>query len=472
MASLSASFVPRARLPGPPPPRPDAGPRPAPTLVCLASPDSAPAASRTGEEPSALELALAPLLRPAGGRLLVPGPRGPRDRAEPIARIPFSEAELAILRGGYPAQILRPLFHCRPFDGDDPDGWEQWARTSRRLAEALVTATVEGPAVAWVHELPMLLVPAFARSLAPGLPLGLLLETPFPPFALLRALPRRRTLLEAMLQADVVGLASRADVEAFVDSCRRLLGARQDRSGALEHQGRRTRVLAAAAGVDVERLVAVSESAAVEARVKRLRQARPGRRLVVAIDRLEPERGVRERLLAFERLLERFPAHRGRTTLVQLLAPSRTAAAHAYRQGLEEQAARLESRFGAGCVELVPRAPELEERVAWYRAADLLTVAPLHGGSDGMAKEFVAARIDLGGALVLGETTAAADELLQAYAVNPHAPDEVADALHAALEEDRGESERRISALRQRIRQHDVHAWAAEFLRALRPAGN
>jgi trehalose 6-phosphate synthase len=192
-------------------------------------------------------------------------------------------------------------------------------------------------------------------------------------------------------------------------------------------------------------------------------------RLIVGVDRLDYTKGIEERLLAVERLLEREPALRGRLAFVQLAAPSRTLIER-YRllgEAVEALAARINQRFGDGAyrpVVLLRAHHEPPAVFRYYRAADVCYVSSLHDGMNLVAKEFVAARDDGRGVLVLSQFTGAVRELTEALVVNPYDVEEAAAALASALRMPPREQQDRMRALRALLAEFNVHRWAGRML--------
>jgi trehalose 6-phosphate synthase len=191
--------------------------------------------------------------------------------------------------------------------------------------------------------------------------------------------------------------------------------------------------------------------------------------LGVGVDRLDYTKGIEERLLAVERLLERNEALRGRFVFAQLAAPSRTAIDR-YRQlheTIEQLAARINQRFGHGAYQpvVLMRAHHEPPRVfQFYRAADVCYVSSLHDGMNLVAKEFVAARDDEQGVLVLSHFTGAARELTEALIVNPYDLDEASAAMAAALQMSKDEQRDRMRAMRALVSEFNVYRWAGRML--------
>jgi trehalose 6-phosphate synthase len=195
----------------------------------------------------------------------------------------------------------------------------------------------------------------------------------------------------------------------------------------------------------------------------------PDTMLGVAVDRLDYTKGFEERVLAVERLLERAPHLIGRFCFVQLAAPSRTAIPQYQELNEKVEAAvnRVNTRFAKARVPPVKLLRAHHEPPAvfkTYRAADLCYVSSLHDGMNLVAKEFVAARDDEQGVLVLSSFTGASRELTEALVVNPYDLDEAAEAMRRALEMRRGEQRERMRALRAQVKEYNVYRWAGRML--------
>src|SRR5262249_62327156 len=189
----------------------------------------------------------------------------------------------------------------------------------------------------------------------------------------------------------------------------------------------------------------------------------------VGVDGLDYTKGIEERLLAVERLLERCPEHRGRFAFVQVAAPSRTVIERYRRlnEAVDEMAARINERFGDGSYRpiILLRAHQEPPTVfRYYRAADLCYVSSLHDGMNLVAKEFVAARDDEQGVLVLSHFTGAARELTEALIVNPYDLEEASSALAEALRMSPAEKRDRMRAMRALLAELNIYRWAGRML--------
>ena len=196
------------------------------------------------------------------------------------------------------------------------------------------------------------------------------------------------------------------------------------------------------------------------------------RKILLGVDRLDYTKGIDVRLKAFSELLAEGRVKRDDTVLVQLATPSRERV-ESYiemREDIERQVGHINGEYGEvghPVVHYLHRPVPRDELIAFFVAADVMLVTPLRDGMNLVAKEYVACRSDLGGALVLSEFTGAAAELRQAYLTNPHHLDGVKDAIEAALNQTPEEGRRRMRALRRQVLAHDVDRWARSFLDAL-----
>jgi trehalose 6-phosphate synthase len=195
----------------------------------------------------------------------------------------------------------------------------------------------------------------------------------------------------------------------------------------------------------------------------------PDARLGVGVDRLDYTKGIEERLLAVERALERFPHLQGQFTFAQLGAPSRTLIPEyrALNEQIEAAAQRINQRFARGTwrpIVLLRAHHDSAAVFRYMRAADLCYVSSLHDGMNLVAKEFVAARDDERGVLVLSRFTGAARELTEALLVNPYDLEEASAAILTALEMPSAEQAERMRALRAQVSEFNVYRWAGRML--------
>ena len=374
---------------------------------------------------------------------------------------------------GYCNQTLWPLFHYFPALVSFDEG--PWA-TYELINEVFCDAVLEeaGPDdTVWVHDYHFLLLPAMLRRRRPGLKVGFFLHIPFPSYELFRLVPDRwrRALLEGMLGADLVGFHTHDYAQYFLKSVRRILGY-DHQMGRVMLPDRLSRVETFPMGVEFEAFSARGAEPEVTRKRNELRGTIGGGKAILSIDRLDYSKGIANRLLAYQAFLEANPDWRGRVVLLMIVVPSRTGV-----EDYQRMKSRIDELVGAvngtfGSLEWTPvlyqyKSFPQQELVPLYGASDVMLVTPLRDGMNLVAKEYVAARADGRGVLILSEMTGAASELGEAVLVNPNDIPEMVRALETALEMPEEEQARRMTALRDRLRRYDVVRWADDFLEAL-----
>jgi trehalose 6-phosphate synthase/phosphatase len=371
--------------------------------------------------------------------------------------------------------VLWPLFHYLlnqvPLVVKD---WDAYEGVNGRFAEAAAGQYQPGDLV-WVHDYHLMLVPELLRRRLPDARIGFFLHTPFPASEVFRTLPFRERILTGLLGADLIGFHTAAYMRHFASSLLRILGIAVDMDRVrIDHREPRLGVFPM--GIDTERFATLAADPAVAAAARSIRGADDGA-LLVGIDRLDYTKGIPRRLLAFEALLDTYPELRERVRLVQVAVPSRTnvGAYEEFRSQVDALTGRINGRFATPCwtpVHYMYRSLSEQEVVALYRTADVMLVTPIRDGMNLVAKEFVAARTDEDGVLVLSEFAGAASELAEALRVNPYDIDHAAAVYHTALTLPAEERRMRMRGLRRRVLRYDVHHWVRSFLNALEEASS
>jgi trehalose 6-phosphate synthase/phosphatase len=374
---------------------------------------------------------------------------------------------------GFSNGVLWPLFHYRldhmPLHVQD---WEAYERVNERFADAVVAHHQPGDFV-WVHDYQLMLVPQLLRARLPQARIGFFLHIPFPSSEVFRILPARDRLLEGLLGADLIGFHTAAYMRHFASSLLRILGIGAD-VDRVRRGNREVRLGVFPMGIDADKFAALANAPELAIEVRTLRDP-PDSAVLVGIDRLDYTKGIPRRLLAFEMLLHRHPELCERVRLVQVAVPSRinVSAYQDFRRQVDELVGRVNGAFGTPRwtpVHYVYREVSEGELVALYRAADVMLVTPVRDGMNLVAKEFIAARTDGDGVLVLSEFAGAAAELAEAVLVNPYDVDRTAEAVFRALTLPHGERRARMHALRERVSRYDVHHWVRSLLAGLEEA--
>ncbi|MEO8528938.1 MAG: trehalose-6-phosphate synthase [Pseudolysinimonas sp.] len=436
------------------------------------------------QSPGGLVTALEPVMREAEGAWVgwIGQPDAPLDpfthdriRVIPIA---LSEYEIENYYEGFSNDTIWPLYH----DVIAPptyhrEWWESYVEVNQRFTDAAVAVAAEGATV-WVQDYQLQLVPQMLRLARPDLRIGFFNHIPFPAYGLFSQLPWRTQIIEGLLGADVVGFQRVSDAGNFSRAARRLLGyatksphIEVPASGSLP--ARRVVARPFPISIDAAAFEALARTPEVQARAAQIREELGNPRVVIlGVDRLDYTKGIGHRLKAFGELLEDGRVRVDDVTLVQIASPSRERV-ETYkhlRDEIELTVGRINGDFSTTAHQAVkylhhgfPR----EEMAALYLAADIMLVTALRDGMNLVAKEYVAARFDEDGVLVLSEFAGAADELKTSLRINPHDIDGMKDAIMQALAMSRPERGKRMRAMRKKVRENDVAHWSHDFLHAL-----
>ena len=437
--------------------------------------------------PGGLVTALEPLLRKHRGAWIgwpgvVDGPEEPiTEDGLQLYPVRLSAEDVSEYYEGFSNATLWPLYHdviVKPIY--HREWWNRYVDVNRRFAEATSRAATRGATV-WVQDYQLQLVPKMLRELRPDLTIGFFLHIPFPPVELFMQLPWRAEIIDGLLGADLVGFHLAGGAQTFLYLCRQLAGAETTRAsvgvrsrfGEVWLGDRTIKVGAFPISIDSAELDNKGRNREIRRRARQIRaELGSPRKLLLGVDRLDYTKGIDVRLRAFSELLAEGRIKGDDTVLVQLATPSRERvdSYRILRNEVEQQVGHINGEYGEvghPVVHYLHRPVPRDELIAYFVAADVMLVTPFRDGMNLVAKEYVACRSDLGGALVLSEFTGAAAELRRAYQTNPHDLDGVKDAIEAALNQTPEEGRARMRAMRRQVLAYDVERWARSFLDTL-----
>jgi trehalose 6-phosphate synthase len=401
------------------------------------------------------------------GRLAVP----PQKPSYTLRRIWLNKEEERGYYYGFSNRALWPLCHIaytRPvFDAAD---WEQYARVNARFAEAVLEEIDGAPAIVLVQDYHFALLPRIVKARRPDAIISHFWHIPWPNREAFRICPWQEEILDGLLGSDLLGFHVQLHCNNFLETVDRLIESRVDYEQFSATRGSHvTNVRPFPISIDME---GISQNGLRRSDVQAFRQSlglRDDWALAVGVDRLDYTKGIPERFRAVDRFLERYPVWRRRFVFLQMGAPSRTEI-NEYRElndAIEELVADINAKHGTDDWKPICLARAhhgIEDVFAGYRAANVCVVSSLHDGMNLVAKEFVAARDDLQGVLILSPFTGAAREMPEALLVNPYATDAFADALNTALTMSAEEQRRRMQRLRRQVAEHNIFRWAGLLL--------
>lgn len=405
----------------------------------------------------------------AHDRVVVP----PDKPSYPLRRIWLTPDEQRRYYDGFANEGLWPLCHeahVRPvFRARD---WADYRKVNRRFAAVIEDELPDDAAPVFVQDYHLALVAPVLRARRPRVKTALFWHIPWPSADRLRICPWRKELLAGLLANDLLAFQLGRDRRNFLAAARDELGADVTR-GSVRLGDRVTAVAAAPIGIDFDRIQTIAGDPSTAADSRRLAgELRIETPIVgVGVDRLDYTKGIPERLEALDLLLTRRPDLQGRLTFVQIGVPSRsTIDSYAATEAeIDRKVAEINRRRPAagGPVRYRKSALRIKRLVALFRLADFCIVSSLHDGMNLVAKEFIAARDDCGGVLVLSEMAGAAQELQDALAINPYDVEGFAQAIEYAIDMPADERRRRMRALRRVVAGRNVFSWASDILEEL-----
>ncbi len=446
---------------------------------------------------SGLVTALEPILLACDGTWIAHG-SGDADRATVDAanrlRVPQDQPEYTLRRVwltqededgyyyGFSNEGLWPLCHIahtRPlFRAAD---WASYQTVNHKFALATLEELegTESPIVL-VQDYHFALLPGLIKAERPDAQIAVFWHIPWPNPEAFGICPWQAELLDGLLSADLVGFHTQAHCNNFLETVDRALESQIDwENFTVRRHKHLTRVRPFPISVDVPD-VPVPEPDALTQPARRVALLSElgvsSSYLGVGVDRVDYTKGIVERFHGIERFLETRPDYVGHFTFAQIAAPSRSRIQryHDLEVEITNEAARINRRFETGNwkpIVLLRRHHDHQEITRYYRAADLCFVTSLHDGMNLVAKEFVAAREDSDGVLILSRFAGASGELRDALIVNPYDTDELAAALHRALVMPEAEREARMTRMRRSVREHNVYRWAGTLTSTLASIG-
>jgi trehalose 6-phosphate synthase len=386
-----------------------------------------------------------------------------------LRRIWLTEEEEQGYYYGFANEGFWPLCHnahVRPiFRSSD---WQQYQKINQRFADAVVKEARSDDPVVLVQDYHFALLPALIRQRLPKATIITFWHIPWPNPESFGICPWREELLQGMLGSTILGFHTPFHCKNFLETVDRYLETRiEHESSTIFHGGQLTMVEDYPISIQwpPEWQGSLPPVEQTRAEIRAELGLPPDHLLGIGVDRMDYTKGILERLAAVERMLELHPRLVGRFSFVQIAAPSRSALEeyHAFEQRVYCLTERINGRF-PGAVILKAEHHEPDQVNRYYRASDVCMVTSLHDGMNLVAKEFVAARDDEQGVLVLSQFTGAANELHEALIVNPYHVEQTAGALYQGLTMPEFEQRERMRSMRALVQDFNVYRWAGRML--------
>ena len=372
---------------------------------------------------------------------------------------------------GFCNKTIWPLFHYFAMRTlYEKRFWKMYEQVNRVFCDEVMEIAKPDDRI-WVHDYQLMLLPQLLRERLPESDIGFFLHIPWPSFELFRLLPWREEILNGLLGADLIGFHTYDYVRHFLSSVCRITGL-EHTLGRVSFGSRIVKIDAFPMGIDYERYSQAINDANVEKEVGKILKKIGKRRIIISIDRLDYTKGIIQRLEAFDLFLSDNPEYKGEVTLVLVAVPSRTGVEDykMLRERLEQLVSRVNGEHGTmGYMPVwyLYRSLPFKELTALYHIADVALVTPLRDGMNLIAKEFIAAKTDSPGVLIISEMTGAARELGEALIVNSFDKAAIVNAIKESLEMPLLEKVERNKVMQERLRRYNVSRWSGDFLDAL-----
>jgi trehalose 6-phosphate synthase/phosphatase len=383
----------------------------------------------------------------------------------------FSRRQMERYYQGFCNKTIWPLFHYFPRRTVyETSFWNTYRQVNESFCDEVMKMAGPDDRI-WVHDYQLMLLPQLLKERLPKSEIGFFLHIPWPSFEVFRLLPWREEILNGLLGADLIGFHTYDYVRHFLSSVTRIIGLERTFSN-ISVDNRVVKVDAFPMGIDYETYSRSIEDSGVAREANKIRKRVGERKIILSVDRLDYSKGIIERLEAFDLFLSGNPQYRGRVTLIMVAVPTRTGVEdyNALRNRLEQLVGRVNGEYGTmGYIPVwyLYRSLPFKELTALYNVSDVALVTPLIDGMNLIAKEFIAAKTDKPGVLIISEMTGAARELGEALVVNSCNKDAITKAIKEALEMPQLEQIERNKIMQERLRRYNVSRWSEEFLYAL-----
>jgi trehalose 6-phosphate synthase/phosphatase len=376
---------------------------------------------------------------------------------------------------GIANQALWPLFHHFPsLVRFDPEHWLAYVRANERFRDEILEHLREDDLV-WIHDYHFLLLPQMLREVRPDISIGFFLHVPFPSSSVFRIIPKREELLQGMLGSDYLAFHTHRYLQHFRTSILRLLGLTSQMDH-VESGKRIVKLDALPIGIAPHQFTDfLTKGAGTRNQLVEIRQRFGYCKILLGVDRLDYTKGIPERLRAYRKFLQDYPAWRGKVVLIQVAVPSRERLPRytRLRREVDEIIGEINGDWSTpnwSPITYLRRNLPQAELAALYASADVALVTPLRDGLNLVAKEYVACKSSGDGVLVLSEFAGAAAEMGEALLVNPYDEEALSLAIARALSLGEAEKRERMMALYKRVHKNNVFAWGDRFIKNLTSA--
>lgn len=382
--------------------------------------------------------------------------------------VPLTNRDIDFYYNGFANKTIWPLFHYFPFFTKfNEETWQSYVSVNNKFYDTFAKLYEPGDMI-WIHDYHLMLLPGIIRRNIPDAKIGFFLHIPFPSYEVFRLMPWRKEVLEGLMGSDLIGFHTFGYVRHFFSSVQRLIGIEHS-MGQMTVGNHTVKCDTFPMGIDYQRYSGYMDNKKLTREIASFKRNLNGKKTILSMDRLDFTKGIIERLNSFERFLEKYPEFHGTVQMVIVTVPSRTQV-DTYiklRRLINEQIGRINGQYNTlswSPIQYLYRSLPFEMIMTLYHCADICLVTPLRDGMNLVAKEYVAARTNNDGVLILSEMAGVSEELGEALVVNPNNREEIADSIAIALSMPEVEQRRRILIMQRRLQRNDVFHWSASFI--------
>lgn len=390
----------------------------------------------------------------------------PNESGYTLKRVELTEKEQDGFYYGFSNEVMWPICHTFISRANyDEEYWRTYKKVNRKYADS-VEEELEDDDLVWIHDYHLALVPAMLKE-NNNVDLSLFWHIPWPAWEAFRTIPWREQILEGLLASDFIGFHTDLFVYNFLN-CAKKIGADVDFSTKeVCYKGNKTKVMSVPLGIDIDSFEELAQDEEYLKAADAVKESYGCEKLIFAVDRLDYTKGIEERLNGVARFFEKYPEYKGKVTVVQRIAPSRTEVEEyqIMKESIERKIAQINGKFQKD--EWVPvkyfygSVPQ-KDLLPYYKAADVGLITAVIDGMNLVAKEYAAVQED--GVLILSEFAGAAQYMDQALQVNPYHVEALADTIYQALEMDEAEKKQRLEKIQKDLKEYDINWWRDYFL--------
>jgi len=373
--------------------------------------------------------------------------------------------------GGFCNDLIWPLFHYFPsYSVFNNEYFDAYQEANAKFCDEIVKIIKPGDFI-WIHDYQLMLLPELIRKTIPDVTIGFFLHIPFPSFELFRLLPRywRKSIINGMLGADLIGFHTHDYTQHFIKSVKRTTGF-ECHQNIIYSRNTLVKADAFPIGIDYDKFHSACMDKQVVTEKHKIKKYLQDQKLIFSVDRLDYSKGLLLRLKGYETFLEMFPEWRSKVIFNMVVVPSRDSIEHykEMKKEIESTVGRINGKYSSLSWRPIIyqyKSLTFNEMVALYDLSDVGLITPLRDGMNLVAKEYIACQIENKGMLIISEMAGAAAELNEAITINPSDTVEMAVAIFTALEMKPEEKYTRLDRMQNRIANYNVFAWSYDFFK-------